>query len=110
MRCNVSKLLAPTATTLCVLFAVATLPLTAQAGAASSTPSRAASGATLKADYRFEGNLKSSVSGAPRLRNVGIGNVFHRERVPGEGRTRVLKFPNGSGLKVHTAGLIPSKH
>ena len=58
----------------------------------------------------FDGNLKSSVSGAPRLRNVGIGNVFHRDRVPGEGRTKVLKFPNGSGLKVHTKGLIPSSH
>jgi hypothetical protein len=110
MRTNHPKLLSATATTLCVLVAVAAFPFTAAADGASSTPSRAVSGAKLKADYRFEGNLKSSVSGAPRLRNVGIGNIFHRERVPGEGRTRVLRFPNGSGLKVHTSGLIPSKH
>jgi hypothetical protein len=109
MRRTVTRLLAPTVTTLCVLVAAATLPLTAQADAASSTSSRAG-GPKLKADYRFDGNLKSSVSGAPRLRNVGDGNVFRRDRVPGEGRTKVLKFPNGNGLKVHTKGLIPSSH
>jgi hypothetical protein len=50
------------------------------------------------------------VSGAPRLCNVGIGNIFRRDRVPGEGRTKVLKFASGSGLKVHTKGPIPSSH
>ena len=109
MRRTVTRLLAPTATTLCLLGAAA-LPLAAQADAASTTSHRAGGGPKLKADYMFDGNLKSSVSGAPRLRNVGIGNVFHRDRVPGEGRTKVLKFPNGSGLKVHTKGLIPSSH
>ena len=109
MRRTVTRLLAPTATTLCLLGAAA-LPLAAQADAAATTSHRAAGGPKLKADYMFDGNLKSSVSGAPRLRNVGIGNVFHRERVPGEGRTKVLRFPNGSGLKVHTKGLIPSSH
>ena len=63
----------------------------------------------LKADYRFEGTLKSSVPGAPRLRNAGDGNTFVRARVPGEGRTKVLAFPDGNGLKVDTSGLIPSK-
>ncbi len=108
MRRPVTRLLAPTATTLCVLLGAATLPLTARADAA--TPSARAGGAKLKADYRFEDNLKSSVSGAPHLRNVGIGNTFVRNVVSGEGRTKVLKFPRGSGLKVHTKGLIPSKH
>src|SRR3954469_14051030 len=109
MRRTATRLLAPTATSLCLL-AAAALPLAAQADAASSTPTRAAGGPKLKADYMFDGNLKSSVSGAPRLRNVGIGNVFRRDRAPGEGRTKVLKFPNGSGLKVHTKGLVPSSH
>jgi hypothetical protein len=109
MRRTLATLLAPTATALCALLAATTLPLSAQADTAS-TPSRAAGVAKLKADYRFNGNLKSAVSGAPRLRNVGDGNTFVRNRVPGEGRTKVLKFPNGNGLKVNTDGLIPSKH
>jgi hypothetical protein len=99
------KLLAPTAAA--ALIAAATVPLPAQAAAPRA---KAGSSAVLKADYTFDGNLKSSVSGAPRLRNVGDGNTFVRNRVPGEGRTKVLKFPNGNGLKVHTKGLIPSKH
>jgi hypothetical protein len=63
----------------------------------------------LKADYRFEDNLKSAVPGAPRLRDVGDGNTFVQKRVPGEGRTTVLDFPQYNGLKLNTQGLIPSK-
>src|SRR5690242_3478492 len=105
MRRSTATLLAPTAAA--ALIAAATVPLPAQA---AGPHAKAGSSAVLKADYTFDGNLKSSVSGAPRLRNVGDGNTFVRNRVPGEGRTKVLKFPNGNGLKVHTKGLIPSKH
>jgi hypothetical protein len=108
MRRNVTRFLAPTAAMLSILVAAATVPFAAEADAGHSTYARAGSGPKLKADYRFDGNLKSSVSGAPRLRNVGDGNGYVRSRVPGEGRTQVLKFPNGNGLKVHTKGLIPS--
>ncbi len=64
--------------------------------------------ARLRADYRFDGNLKSSVAGAPKLRNVGEGNIFRRHVVPGEGRTRVLVFRNGNGLSLNTLGLVHS--
>ncbi len=116
MKRTSARLLATT--TLCAGLAAAGLPLAAQATApahtvssdvASSTSSRAAVGPDLRADYRFEGNLKSAVKGAPRLRHVGHGNFFRRERVPGEGRTRVLVFPKGNGLKVPIRGLIPAK-
>ncbi len=118
MRRVAVRLLAPTVTILCATLAAACLPLAAQAAPARTVSSdvapaispRASSGPALKADYRFEGDLRSSVKGAPRLRNVGEGNVFRRQRVPGEGRTRVLVFPQGNGLKVQTKGLIPSQH
>jgi hypothetical protein len=108
-------MLLPVASTVCLL--AAAQPLSAQAApvaggahAAATSSQRAGSGAKLKADYRFDGNLKSSVSGAPRLRNVGSGNSYRVERVPGEGRTKVLVFPKGNGLRVNTKGLIPSGH
>lgn len=109
MRRNVTQLLAPTAITLSVLLTAATLPGGAAQASGAGTTQRAG-GAQLVADYKFNGNLKSSVKGAPRLRNVGDGNDFVVNRVPGEGRTKVLKFPAGNGLKVHTLGLVPSKH
>ena len=31
---------------------------------------------TLKADYQFQGNLNSSVAGAPAMTNLGAGNSF----------------------------------
>ena len=92
--------------------ATAALALTAATvpsdGAPAPHHARAGSGPVLKADYRFDGNLKSSVKGAPNLRNVGSGNTFVRTRVPGEGRTKVLKFPFMNGVKLNTDGLIPS--
>jgi hypothetical protein len=118
MRRTAVRPLVPAATLLCAMLAASSVPLAAQAADparivssddTSSTSPRAASGPGLKADYKFEGSLTSSVKGAPRLRNVGKGNFFRRERVPGEGRTRVLVFPKGNGLKVQTKGLIPSK-
>ncbi len=101
------RILAITATAACGLLTAATVPL---AGAQAAPHARAGSAPALAADYRFEGDLKSSVPGAPRLRDVGDGNTFVRTRVPGEGRTTVLKFPDGNGLKVDTGGLISSKH
>jgi hypothetical protein len=103
-------MLTPAATTACVLLAAVAVPVSAEASGGVPGSARAAGGAKLVADYRFDGDLKSSVSGAPRLRNIGKGNVFRRNTVPGEGRTKVLRFPSGNGLKAETAGLIPSKH
>jgi hypothetical protein len=105
---NSSKILSPTALLASVLLAAAVLPGAAEAS--GSARAQRAGGPTLVADYQFNGDLKSSVKGAPRLRNIGHGNVFHRENVPGEGRTKVLRFPLGNGLKANTKGLIPSKH
>jgi hypothetical protein len=106
MHSSATRTLALTAAAACGLLAVTTL---SPAEARPTPHARAGSAPVLKADYRFEGTLKSSVNGAPRLRNVGDGNSFVRVRVPGEGRTKVLQFPNGNGLKVDTDGLIPAK-
>ena len=64
--------------------------------------------AKLKADYRFEGNLKSSVLGAPQLQNIGVGNSFKTNRVPGSGKTKVLRFLEGNGVVADTSKLAPS--
>ena len=93
------------AATAALALAVAAVP---SDGAPAPHHARAASSPVLKADYRFDGNLKSSVKGAPRLRNVGAGNTFVKTRVPGEGRTTVLKFPFMNGVALDTDGLIPS--
>ncbi|HEU4737396.1 MAG TPA: hypothetical protein VFS48_10280 [Solirubrobacterales bacterium] len=65
-----------------------------------------AGAATLKAAYRFQGNLASEVAGAPELANLGSGNRFAFERVDGLGRHQVLTFPRGNGLSLATAGLV----
>lgn len=67
--------------------------------------------ATLRAEYRFQGDLASEVAGAPELSNIGDGNHFAFERVDGLGRHQVLSFPEGNGLSLATAGLVdPSNH
>jgi hypothetical protein len=65
-----------------------------------------AEGATLKAAYRFHGNLASEVGGAPELANLGQGNRFAFERIDGIGLRQVLRFPKGNGLSLATAGLV----
>jgi hypothetical protein len=70
-----------------------------------------AGAATLKAEYRFQGDLASEVAGAPELTNIGEGNHFAFERVDGLGRRQVLSFPEGNGLSLSTAGLVdPTNH
>jgi hypothetical protein len=66
----------------------------------------AAGAATLRAEYRFQGDLASEVAGAPELANLGHGNRFASERIDGLGRHQVLSFPEGNGLSLATAGLV----
>jgi len=65
-----------------------------------------AGAATLRAEYRFRGNLASEVPGAPELANIGEGNRFAFERIDGLGRHQVLRFPEGNGLSLATPGLV----
>jgi hypothetical protein len=65
-----------------------------------------AGAATLRAAYRFQGDLASEVAGAPELVNIGQGNRFAVERVDGLGRHPVLSFPEGNGLSLATTGLV----
>ncbi len=65
-----------------------------------------AGAATLKAAYRFQGNLASEVAGAPGLANIGEGNSFGVEGIDGIGPRPVLTFPKGNGLSLATAGLV----
>jgi len=73
-----------------------------------------ARGATLKADYGFNDTRASSVPGSPDLTDIdsdpqtgpGHDNFFATETVAGTPR-RVLTFPQGNGLSVSTAGVIP---
>ena len=70
-----------------------------------------AGAATLRAEYRFQGALTSDVAGAPALVNIGEGNRFAFERVDGLGPHQVLRFPEGNGLSLATAGLVdPTNH
>ncbi len=61
--------------------------------------------AVLRADYRFQGNLNSSVAGAPALTNVGAGNVFITDSIGG-GSASALAFPAGGGVALPTATTI----
>ncbi len=66
------------------------------------------SGQTLKADYRFQGNLTSSVAGAAAMTNLtgaNGANSFITETVDGYSR-QSLRFPLDSGVAVNTSGLI----
>lgn len=63
----------------------------------------------LRADYRFNANLLSSVAGAPALVNVGPGtNLFVTENVDGNSRL-VLRFPQANGVELRAAtSVIPA--
>jgi hypothetical protein len=65
-----------------------------------------AGAATLRAEYRFQGNLASEIAGAPDLVDIGQGNNFALERIHGLGPHQVLRFPEGSGLSMATTGLV----
>ncbi len=65
-----------------------------------------ASAATLRAEYRFQGDLSSEIAGAPDLANIGSGNRFASERINGVGLRQVLRFPEGNGLSLATTGLV----
>jgi hypothetical protein len=65
-----------------------------------------AGAATLRAEYRFQGDLASEVAGAPELAEIGPGNLFALERINGLGRQQVLRFPEGNGLSLTTKGLV----
>lgn len=68
----------------------------------------AASAANLRAEYRFNDTLASSISGAPSMTDIETAgpNSFATE-VVGGARKRVLTFPQGNGLQGSTAGVIP---
>lgn len=61
---------------------------------------------TLRAEYRFQGNLASEIAAAPDLANIGSGNSFASERINGLGLQQVLRFPEGNGLSLATTGLV----
>jgi hypothetical protein len=65
-----------------------------------------ADAASLRAEYRFQGDLASDLAGAPELANIGQGNRFEFERIEGRGVRLVLSFPEGNGLSLATAGLV----
>lgn len=65
-----------------------------------------AEAATLKAEYRFQGDLASEIAAAPDLANIGSGNRFASERINGIGLRQVLRFPDGNGLSLATTSLI----
>jgi hypothetical protein len=70
-----------------------------------------ASAQNLVADYRFNDTRSSSVGTAPDMTDItaspNAGNSFATETVGGSPR-RVLQFPQGNGLAVSTAGVIPT--
>ena len=57
------------------------------------------------ADYRFDGNLNSSVIGAPALSALAAGQSFATETVQGQS-DQVLLFPAGAGLLLNATGLL----
>ncbi len=65
-----------------------------------------AGAATLRAEYRFQGDLASEIAAAPALANIGSGNRFGFERINGIGLRQVLRFPEGNGLSLATTGLV----
>jgi hypothetical protein len=79
------------------------------AAAVASLGLQAGPAPTVKAEYRFEDTLASSVPAAPSLTDLnasGQKNAFATETVFGSAR-RVLTFPKGNGLQVSTANVIP---
>ena len=60
----------------------------------------------LRADYRFQHSLASSVGSPPALTKLGpAANTFGTETVDGSART-VLQFPAGNGVQLATAGTV----
>lgn len=86
---------------------VRTAVVTALVGsmAAVAVPAAAVKIPNPKADYRFEGNLKSSAGKQTRLVKEGTGIRFVRKRVFGV-RERVLSWPEGSGVRLNRAGRV----
>lgn len=75
----------------CFLFVVALLLAGIAAPAAAALPA-------VGADYRFIGDLKSTVHGVPDLQELGSAtNTFHLDLVFGS-ETPVLSFPKANGL------------
>ena len=58
--------------------------------------------AKLRADYRFEGNLRSAVGTVGKLVEEGTGGVFVTRRVLGS-RQGVWRWPEGTGLLLNEA-------
>jgi Concanavalin A-like lectin/glucanases superfamily len=58
--------------------------------------------AKLRADYRFEGNLRSAVGTVGKLVEEGPGGTFVTKRVLGS-RQGVWKWPEGTGLRLNDA-------
>ncbi len=59
------------------------------------------------ADYLFDGNLNSAVSGAPSLSALAPGQSFTTDTVQGQSE-QVLLFPAGAGLLLNATGLLTS--
>lgn len=77
--------------------------------AAVATQASPESAPTLKADYKFKNNRRSTSPAAPALFDVGSGgtSTFATENVDGVNRT-VLRFPDGNGLQLVAAtNVIP---
>lgn len=97
-----------------VLLGVVSTGATAGAGTsrAHTRPARAAAPEAtpvLKADYKFNGNRRSTSPAAPALFDIGSGgtSTFATENVDGVNRT-VLRFPDGNGLQlVEATNVIP---
>lgn len=63
--------------------------------------------ARLVADYRFDGNLQSSVGGASEAFASGANLAFRTEDVAGCNR-QVATFPVDQGVAIHTKDVIGS--
>src|ERR1051325_744447 len=60
------------------------------------------SAATLKADYRFDGTLASSVTGAPSLVQAGSGTTFFDTDNINGTSAPVWRWPAATGLRLDT--------
>jgi hypothetical protein len=61
------------------------------------------------ADYQFNGNFKSSVGSAPKLKEVGPSGAFGKERIHGH-KQGVWKWQEGTGLKLEHADNFLAHH
>jgi hypothetical protein len=74
-------------------------------GALFALTATEASAATLKADYRFQNTLASSVGTAPPLVSEGAGGAFTTETVSGSPRT-VWAFASRGGLRLNNVSSV----